>query len=372
MSLINVSILGLIEASLDANYSEVRRAANKIAQEIHIEDPDTARQIKSLVRRKGVPLRSSGYMEKLPTDPKSRMELVEETSFPETPLFLNEAERNVFESFSEDVLHADKLIKHGLSGRFNLMLSGPPGTGKTLIAGHIAARLNKPIYTVRLDSMVSSLLGDTAKNIRNVFDFVSSKGGVLFLDEVDAVAKLRDDKYEVGELKRVVNTLIQSLDSLDDKSIVIAATNHPRLLDPAIWRRFPYSIEFNYPDIDLRQVMWNFFLYSDEGDAQVTNSLAAISDQLTGADIENISYASRRRSILSDKEINLPRLVEAVIKSSSSRILIPKNGDLNAHEKKSLSIELYSKYRVSQSDIGKLLFVSRQAVSNYLKGAKND
>ncbi|MFP3325909.1 hypothetical protein R0K05_22915, partial [Planococcus sp. SIMBA_160] len=84
--------------------------------------------------------------------------------------------------------------------------------------------------------------------------------------------------------------------------------------------------------------------------------------------IENISYASRRRSILSDKEINLPRLVEAVIKSSSSRILIPKNGDLNAHEKKSLSIELYSKYRVSQSDIGKLLFVSRQAVSNYLKG----
>jgi SpoVK/Ycf46/Vps4 family AAA+-type ATPase len=365
------SLLSLIEASLDANYSEVRRAANKIAQEMNTEDADTAKHIKSLVRRKGVPLRSSGYMEKLPTDPKSKMDLVEETSWPVTPLFLNEGEKNVFETFSGDVANADKLISHGLAGRFNLMLSGPPGTGKSLIAGHVAAKLNKPIYTVRLDAMVSSLLGDTAKNIRNVFEFCENKGGVLFLDEVDAVAKLRDDKHEVGELKRVVNTLIQGLDSLDDKSIVIAATNHAGLLDPAIWRRFPYSINFSHPDIDLRHVMWGFFLYSDDGDSQVLKGLATISEGLTGADIENISHAARRRSVLEDKEINLPRVVEAVIKSSSSQIMIPMKGELESQKKKALSIELYSKYKISQADIGKLLSVSRQAVSNYLKGVSS-
>ncbi|MBZ9558036.1 MULTISPECIES: AAA family ATPase [unclassified Modicisalibacter] len=371
MNALKDSLLSLIEASLDANYSEVRRAANKIAQEMNTEDADTAKQIKSLVRRKGVPLRSSGYMEKLPTDPKSKMDLVEETSWSVTPLFLNEGEKNIFETFSGDVANADKLIRHGLAGRFNLMLSGPPGTGKSLIAGHVAAKLNKPIYTVRLDAMVSSLLGDTAKNIRNVFEFSANKGGVLFLDEVDALAKLRDDKHEVGELKRVVNTLIQGLDSLDDKSIVIAATNHAGLLDPAIWRRFPYSIQFSHPDIDLRHVMWGFFLYSDNGDSQILKGLATISEGLTGADIENISHAARRRSVLEDKEINLPRVVEAVIGSSSSQIMIPMKGELESQKKKALSIELYSKYKISQADIGKLLSVSRQAVSNYLKGASN-
>src|SRR5579863_3140015 len=129
-----------------------------------------------------------------------------------------------------------------------MLIAGPPGTGKTLLAGHIAAQLNRPLYTVRLDSVISSLLGDTAKNIRSFFDFVPIRGGILFLDEMDAIAKLRDDRQELGELKRVVNTVIQGLDSLDDHAVVIAATNHPQLLDSAIWRRFPYKIELGAPN----------------------------------------------------------------------------------------------------------------------------
>lgn len=364
----NESLVNLISASLDANYTEVKKAATIIAQNINAEDAETARVIRSLIRKKGVPLRSSGYIEKLPTDSKSRLDLVEETPWPLTPIFLNKVEKNVFDAFVEDVSNSDKLIRHGLAGRFNLLLSGPPGTGKSLIAGHVAEKMKKPMYTVRLDSMISSLLGDTAKNIRSVFDFAASKRGVLFLDEVDAVAKMRDDKHEVGELKRVVNTLIQGLDSLDDNSVVIAATNHPELLDPAIWRRFPYSIKFDYPDFDLRKVMWGYFLFDDKGDKNPLNGLAEISEGLSGGDIESIAYSAKRRSVLEEKDVNLPRVIEAVLRSSASKTSIPMKGELSSVEKKNISRELYSKHNITQAEVGKLLSVSRQAVSNYLKG----
>ncbi|MAX31830.1 MAG: ATPase [Halomonadaceae bacterium] len=365
------SLVSLVAASLDANYTDVRKAATSIAQLLNKEDAEAAKQIKSLIRKKGVPLRSSGYVEKLPTDAKSKLDLVEESSWPLTPVFLGEVEKNVFDTFVEDVSNSDRLIKYGLAGRFNLLLSGPPGTGKSLIAGHVAAQLNKPIYTVRLDSMISSLLGDTAKNIRSVFDFSARKKGVLFIDEVDAVAKLRDDKHEVGELKRVVNTLIQGLDSLDDDSVVIAATNHAGLLDPAIWRRFPYSIKFEYPDADLRRVMWGHFLYDDHGEQKPLRSLSNISDGLSGADIETISHSAKRRSVLEGKEINFPRVVEAVLRSRSSQVSIPMRGELEPAEKKDISKILSVDYKISQAEIAKMLSVSRQAVSKYLKGAQD-
>src|SRR5208282_1702746 len=98
--------------------------------------------------------------------------------------------------------NVELLSSKGISNRLCVLIAGPPGTGKTLLAGHIAAQLGRPLYTVRLDSVISSLLGDTAKNIRSFFDFVPSREGVLFLDEMDAIEKLRDDRQELGELKR--------------------------------------------------------------------------------------------------------------------------------------------------------------------------
>jgi SpoVK/Ycf46/Vps4 family AAA+-type ATPase len=104
-----------------------------------------------------------------------------------------------------------------------------------------------PLVCARLDGMVSSLLGSTAKNIRKIFDFVSSRECILFLDEFDVIAKLRDDKNELGELKRVVNSLIQNIDNLGGDTILIAATNHHELLDPAVWRRFSKVIRLDKP-----------------------------------------------------------------------------------------------------------------------------
>ncbi|MDX6979134.1 AAA family ATPase [Citrobacter portucalensis] len=367
MKVLVEDIVALIEASLDANYSEVRSVSNRIARAISVEDMDGAKKIKSVLRRKGVPLRSSGYSDSLPVDPKSRMPLLEEHQWPVTPLLLGESERNTFTTFIESVKQQDKLIENGLTGKLGLLLSGPPGTGKTLIAGHIASQLNRPLYVVRLDSVISSLLGDTAKNLRQIFEFVPSRNGILLLDEVDAVAKVRDDKHEIGELKRVVNTLIQGLDSLDDNSVVIAATNHAELLDPAIWRRFPFKIRLDLPSQDLREVLWDHFLFQDNGKTKELRALAAISEGMSGADIETISIAARRQAILKDTELSLPSIILSVVDSDFNNSVMPCSNDMELVKKKKL-INLLSKTKLfSKTEIADLLGLSRQTISSHLK-----
>lgn len=367
MNVVTGDIIALIEASLDANYTEVRSVSNRIARSVSVDDMDVAKKIKSILRRKGVPLRSSGYSDALPLDPKSRMPLVEEHQWPVSPIFLGETEQSTFSAFIESVKHQDKLIENGLSGRLGLLLSGPPGTGKTLIAGHIAAHLNRPLYVVRLDSVISSLLGDTAKNLRQIFDFVPSKNGILFLDEVDAVAKIRDDRHEVGELKRVVNTLIQGLDSLDDSAVVIAATNHAGLLDPAIWRRFPYKIRFGFPSLDVREALWDHFLYQDRGDKKLLKALAVISEGLSGADIETLAIASRRLAVLTDTEINIATVIQTIVESDSSNTAFPNIEEMTSSNKKKLIMLLHEAKIFTQTEIGHFLGLSRQTISSYLK-----
>ncbi|MCY4054077.1 MAG: ATP-binding protein [Hyphomicrobiales bacterium] len=212
---------------------------------------------------------------------------------------------------------------------------GPPGTGKSLLAGHVATLLDRPFYIARLDSLISSRLGETAKNIRSIFDYVPSKEAVLFLDEIDSIAKVRDDRHELGELKRVVNTVLQGLDSLTDDVITIAATNHPHLLDSAIWRRFPYKAEINLPDGDVRESLWLHFLYQDDETRRNEAALLAkVSDGLNGSDIENIGLAARRRAILSGEESSLIKILLAVSKSSSSSARLISSDDPNTQAKK--------------------------------------
>src|SRR5271156_2170505 len=166
-------LIELTDAALAADYTRVRRAANALARELAKQgDEAAANELRGVVQKRGVPLRASGYMETLPVDAKSRLPLVEEQAWPGNPIFLNESAARTFQDFLSDVENIDELSKKGVASRLGLLLSGPPGTGKTLLAGHVAARLNRPFYIVRLESVISSLLGDTAKNIRTLFDFV--------------------------------------------------------------------------------------------------------------------------------------------------------------------------------------------------------
>jgi SpoVK/Ycf46/Vps4 family AAA+-type ATPase len=361
-------LIELTDAALAADYTRVRRAANALARDLESAgDEAAAKQLRAVVKKRGVPLRASGYMESLPVDSKSRLPLIEEQVWPSNPIFLNDDASRTFRDFLSDVENVDALCSKGLAARLGMMLSGPPGTGKTLLAGHVAARLNRPFYVVRLDSVISSLLGDTAKNIRTVFDFVPTKNAVLLLDEMDAIAKLRDDRNELGELKRVVNTVIQGLDSLDLHAVVIGATNHPHLLDAAIWRRFPYKIELTLPQIEVRIDMWKYFLFEDRDEAMQSEILAAISEGLSGADIETISLTARRHALIGERKLDLGAIALAIVNTRSGRPGLPQKDPLDSDQKRQLAISLKTQGKLSGADIARLLDVTRQAIYFYLK-----
>lgn len=143
---------------------------------------------------------------------------------------------------------ADEIRRHGLKVRSKLLFCGPPGCGKTLCAEIFAAELGLPLFLVKLDRLISSYLGETAGNVRKIFEFARKQPCVLFFDEFDAIARSRDDNGEHNELRRVVNSLLLFIDHIQPKGFLIAATNLDRSLDPAVWRRFDEVVWFDKPD----------------------------------------------------------------------------------------------------------------------------
>jgi SpoVK/Ycf46/Vps4 family AAA+-type ATPase len=141
----------------------------------------------------------------------------------------------------------DDIRRHGLSVRSKLLFCGPPGCGKTLCAEIFAAELGLPLFVVKLDRLISSYLGETASNVRKIFEFARKQACVLFFDEFDALARARDDSGEHNELRRVVNSLLLFIDHVQPKGFLIAATNLDHALDSAVWRRFDEVIWFEKP-----------------------------------------------------------------------------------------------------------------------------
>lgn len=145
----------------------------------------------------------------------------------------------------------ERLREHGLRPRRKLLLLGPPGAGKTMTAAALAGELNLPLFSVVLDSLITKFMGETAGKLRLVFDAMNATRGVYFFDEFDAIGARRSERQDVGEIRRILNSFLQFLEQDDSQGLVIAATNHPELLDKALFRRFDDVIEYALPDVDL-------------------------------------------------------------------------------------------------------------------------
>lgn len=166
-------------------------------------------------------------------------------------LALDPLVKDRFDRFLLEQRQADQLRGHGFRPQRSLLLVGPPGTGKTMTARMLAGELRMPLFVIRLDALITKFMGETAAKLRMIFDAVDETRGVYLFDEVDALAGDRANSNDVGEIRRVLNSFLQFLDNTESPSIVIAATNHPQLLDRALFRRFDTVVEFPLPTPEL-------------------------------------------------------------------------------------------------------------------------
>ena len=267
-----------------------RRAADRIRRAVASDGSPS-----SSVTAAGVTM----LQERSPVDSESRLSLADETFVPpgEVEVFLDSRVTEQVAEFLRYFQAADRLMEEGVGISPSLLMYGPPGCGKTELAKYIASQVQLPLVTARIDTLISSFLGSTSKNLRLLFDHASSRPCVLFLDEFDALAKLRDDRQELGELKRVVVSLLQNIDSIQGQTIILAATNHEHLLDPAIWRRFTYRVHIELPRLEARRRMFERFA----GRAVEKRSLdrfAAASEGISGSDIRQICESARRLAVI--------------------------------------------------------------------------
>lgn len=235
-------------------------------------------------------------------------------------MVLSEKNKHILKSIIREWRETDKLKKFNLDPVNKIILFGPPGTGKSMLASAIANQLNLPLVLVRLDELISSLLGKTGKNIKDIFDIAKNHKVVLFLDEIDTIAKYRADEKEQGELKRIVTVLLQNIDFFPSGSVLIGATNHDDLLDRAIWRRFPVKISFNLPTFEERVLL--FELYTrDQNNTFDFKLLATFTENWNSADIKDLVYASKKDSILNnDGYLNHEILIKNAFLATSNSL----------------------------------------------------
>lgn len=195
--------------------------------------------------------------------------------------------------------HLGELASVGSEPAMSCLLTGAPGTGKTSLALWMGTQLGLPVLTARVDAMMSSFLGTTSRNIAQVFQFANRFRCILLLDELDSLAKLRDDPNEVGEIKRVVNALLQNLDARALSGITVGITNHPRLLDPAVWRRFTAQIEVPLPNAEAREAIISRYAQPVDLKPALKRFLVLITEGASGAEIETIVKLYKKRSVLS-------------------------------------------------------------------------
>jgi SpoVK/Ycf46/Vps4 family AAA+-type ATPase len=235
----------LLKAHLDGDEPRFRSVAMQVAaHEAKLGHGQLAEELRALIdsaKRQAIPIsRPRGELANLlaVSYPKSRL----------GDLVLDQEVTEQLRRVIREQRHASRILAHGLAPRRKLLLVGPPGTGKTMTASVLAGELGTPLFQVRLDGLITKFMGETAAKLRQIFDATDQTRGVYFFDEFDAIGSQRGLTNDVGEIRRVLNSFLQMIEHDGSHSLILAATNHPDILDTALFRRFDDVIYYSLPD----------------------------------------------------------------------------------------------------------------------------
>lgn len=371
----SLEILKIIEGAIKLDKSKVINytslLANKLEDDGENKIADRFRRMIEANQTLELQPQSMDGVFRIPIDQESRLPMADVFNPAEIDesIVLNKDVQIQIERFFEFYQNINKLMSKGLSIPNTILMFGPPGCGKTKLAKIIGKKLNLPVVLTRLDGLISSYLGNTSKNIRAIFEYAQKVPCVLFLDEFDAIAKIRDDHHELGELKRVVNSLLQNIDFLGNGSILIAATNHEHLLDSAVWRRFSFKLHIEKPDLNSRQKLSLLFLKNNTLPENEVIVLAHLFKGLSGSDIEEICHKSLMDSVVKEQSLDLALIAGhyfdfiTLFKDKEKEELTEK--DIEKHKSEFLR-DLNPKI-FSYSCIAKILNRSKSHIANLLR-----
>lgn len=266
--------------------------------------PDNGRLLPAAARRRAETARSTQRLRALPQDRAvSELIVTREPRIGFDDLLLPEETRRLFGEVHLELRREDFLVHHGVAPRRSFLFVGPPGTGKSATAEAVADELGRPLAIVNLSTVVSSLLGDTARNLAAIFAAAARDSWVVLFDEFDAIGKERAEGSDHGELRRVVTAFLQQLDEFVGPSVLIAATNHPALLDLAAWRRFDEVVAFATPHVHEIRALLRLKLRAISRERGLNiEEVAGACRGLTQADVSTVVTDAYRRHLLSERD----------------------------------------------------------------------
>lgn len=366
-----VEVISIIEGGLKLDPQRVSAFAIHLAQRLEENgEAKLAQRIRSLTSRAALPAGSVFKTASMLADVEAQLNLVEENKldeFPQYPILPDNIDTELRRFVTLRKRLAD-LERKGISPPTSLLLFGPPGCGKTMAAQAISSELKLTLLTVRLEAVIASYLGSSAKNIRRLFDGALTRPSILFLDEFDAIGKMRDDPQEIGEIKRLVSSLLQNLDRVRGRLLVIAATNHSHLLDDALWRRFDVILEFPLPEITQTELIIVNELRENRLPGATLKALTIVASGLSGASINLATSRALQNSILVP-DIPISRLLtlEMIRQRKGDRQSIPHEDDIKSLI---LTIREHVNGKLSMGQIARLIGCSPQNVHRTLSTSR--